>query len=101
MPGYLDVVGVTDGVDSWIAPVVAEIFSINIQRLLQDLAAGSQIKLPVLAPGLSEQAPEKRARRVLLAPTEGEGQGRGRKPLLVDPGQPQTLPRRTRTPLRS
>lgn len=40
VPGYTDCVGVTDGTDSWIAPVSASIFSVNIERQMQDMNAG-------------------------------------------------------------
>jgi len=55
VPGYSDVVGVTDGVDCWVAPVSHEIFKVDIKKLLADLQAGKAIHLPVTA-GLKSSA---------------------------------------------
>lgn len=40
LPGEFEYIGVTDGCDSWIAPVAGDPFSVNIKRLLEDVAAG-------------------------------------------------------------
>lgn len=40
VPGEWDFVGVTDGVDKWIAPISANPFSVNVGRLLEDIKAG-------------------------------------------------------------
>ena len=45
IPGQFEFVGVSDGVDAWIAPAVASCFSVNVQRILQDLQNG---KMPVV-----------------------------------------------------
>lgn len=63
IPGRLDCVGVSDGVDRWIAPVVANIFSVDIEQLFRDLQSGVQVKLPLEA----RQASVKPRRRALLA----------------------------------
>lgn len=43
MPGEFDHVGVHDGTDSWIAPVIADPFSIDIKRTLQDIREGKPV----------------------------------------------------------
>lgn len=40
LPGEFDVVGVSDGVDAWMAPVVADPFTVNVGRLLQQIREG-------------------------------------------------------------
>lgn len=40
LPGEFDLVGVSDGTDAWVAPVVADPFSVNVKRLLEDHAKG-------------------------------------------------------------
>lgn len=45
LPGEFAVVGVCDGVDAWLAPVVADPFSVNVSRLLDRLRAGEDIKV--------------------------------------------------------
>ena len=47
IPGEFDDVGVTDGVDVWIAPVIADPFSVNVARLLADLQAGKPLPKPI------------------------------------------------------
>ena len=47
VPGFMEEVGVTDGTDRWIAPVVADPFSVNIKRIMTDLQAGKHVPLPV------------------------------------------------------
>lgn len=67
LPGNLDHVGVSDGVDAWIAPVIAEPFSVNCRKLLNDLfhrpvqqsARRAKIAVPVQT--------EQRIRRVISA----------------------------------
>lgn len=44
MPGEFDTVGVTDGTDAWVAPVIADPFSVNIARLMQDVREGKIIR---------------------------------------------------------
>lgn len=40
IPGQFDIVGVTDGTDCWIAPVIANPFSVNVAKLMQNLREG-------------------------------------------------------------
>lgn len=40
VPGFVDCIGITDGTDSWISPVSASCFSVNIERQMRDLFAG-------------------------------------------------------------
>lgn len=43
VPGEWDTVGVTDGVDSWIAPVAADPFRVNVADLLKRIRAGEAV----------------------------------------------------------
>lgn len=67
VPGHMDCVGVSDGVDRWIAPVAPDLFSVDIQKLLRDLQEGENIKLPVVAPALAKKEPRSRRRLLLEA----------------------------------
>lgn len=84
MPGIFDYVGAHDGVDSWVAPVAANPFDVNIVRLMADLQAGKDIPAPqplearrrlrlINSPPPQPPAqpePRKRARLAVPAPTE-------------------------------
>lgn len=37
IPGYYDVVGISDGVDSWIANATASVCGINVRRILDSI----------------------------------------------------------------
>lgn len=65
IPGEVDFVGVTDGVDKWIAPVADELFSVNIKKLLRDLQDDPGIRLPITG---SER--RQRPRRALIVDNE-------------------------------
>lgn len=41
IPGEFEVVGINDGVDVWLAPVIANPFSVNVGRLLESVRAGT------------------------------------------------------------
>lgn len=43
IPGEFDVVGVSDGVDVWIAPTSINPFSVNVKQLLEKLARGEDL----------------------------------------------------------
>lgn len=51
VPGHMDVCGVTDGVEAWIAPVSPNLFSVNVARLYEDIAAGRPIDKPTMVQG--------------------------------------------------
>jgi hypothetical protein len=40
LPGIFDIVGITDGTDSWLAPVIADPLSVGVARLLEDIREG-------------------------------------------------------------
>lgn len=42
IPGEFEYVGVNDGVDKWIAPVIANPFSVDVRKLLAAIAAGDK-----------------------------------------------------------
>lgn len=87
VPGYEDVVGVADGTDSWIAPVSANIMSVNVRRLLDDLQAG--IPLPKPEPLAAPR------RTLVLTPSEAaEGAPVRRRPLTQTPATEQGVRRR-------
>lgn len=91
MPGHIDVVGVTDGVDKWICPVIANPFSVNIVQWMRNHLDGLPNPPPV-PPGQqagrrrlviadTDQAPA-RPRRALLAAVEANPEPRNRRALL-------------------
>ena len=57
LPGEFTMVGVSDGTDCWMAPVIADPFSVRVQSLLDMLREGK----PLPAIGKARQ-------RVLIAP---------------------------------
>jgi hypothetical protein len=75
LPGEFEYVGVTDGTDSWIAPVAGDPFSVHIKRILDNVRQGSMPQQRSEAPFLSEdvvspastQTPRAR-RRIELPP---------------------------------
>lgn len=75
IPGHDDCVGISDGVDAWIAPTRADVFSVNVERLIADLRAGRPQKpVPLSAP-----------RRTLLDPGPSEPPLRRRQVTAPDP----------------
>lgn len=42
VPGIDDAIGVTDGVDKWIAPVAGDPFGINIRQVMADVRGGGK-----------------------------------------------------------
>lgn len=62
MPGEFETVGVTDGTDAWVAPVIADPFSVNIARLMQDVREGKIIR--------PNEVPRKR-HRIIFNPQPG------------------------------
>lgn len=81
MPGHIDVVGVTDGIDKWIAPVIANPFSVDIIKWVKNHLDGIPNPPPV-PPGaqtgrrrLVVAEPDQvspRPRRAILAPVEAQ-----------------------------
>lgn len=76
LPGEFAYVGVSDGVESWIAPAVASIFSVNVVRILQDIAAGkkpvaeaSMRRRPVTTAGAVPDPPLRRRVASSASPT--------------------------------
>lgn len=66
LPGEFDYVGVADGTDAWVAPVVADPFSCNIKRILEDYRNG---KAPVVSEAVVETAvPGARVRKQIKRP---------------------------------
>jgi hypothetical protein len=46
IPGQMECVGVSDGTDSWIAPAVESIFSVNVKQMLRDISDGKPVPSP-------------------------------------------------------
>lgn len=67
------VVGVTDGTDAWIAPVVGRPFDVDVVRILEDLRKG---KMPEL-----QNSPKHRRRAVLSSSQSAEEPRRPRRTL--------------------
>lgn len=85
IPGEVEVVGCFDQTDAWIAPVSADPFTVNIQRLVQDFYAGKFTGLVV--------DPPKPARRTLKRAEESPPPPQRRR-LNPPPSVPQTSQRR-------
>lgn len=79
IPGEFTFVGVTDGTDCWIAPVISDPFSAGVGRILEGIKNGKmpgqqrpQRHTVYVAPEeLPQEAPQKTRRAVVVAP---EGQ---------------------------
>lgn len=78
IPGEFDDVGITDGTDTWIAPVKADVFSVNVKRLMDDIAAGKQIPKP-------EPLVQSRRRQLLVEEPPQDAPKRSRRALLDQP----------------
>lgn len=88
LPGEFSVVGVTDGVDAWIAPVAGDPFSVNIARIIEEFARTGRVPGTDLSPRSRRALPH-----VVPDPTPPADQPRQRKQLVA--AQPVTdLPRR-------
>lgn len=74
MPGVFDVVGVSDGVDAWVAPVIADPFSVSVKRILDDIQAGKdpaveskgRRRVHLLQPVIEQPTPPTPRKRVAL-----------------------------------
>lgn len=94
IPGEVECVGVSDGVDAWIAPTIANPFSFDLIKLFKDIADGIQVKLPLISPMLAKTEGSKPRRALLIEEVETNPPPRTRKPLLLDPGAKQPVVRR-------
>lgn len=86
VPGFDDCVGVSDGTDKWIAPVIADPFSVNVAQIIADIRDGKNPKLPVIGNNAAQVAQEAahvpRTRRKLIATAEAP-QPRVRRKLVL------------------
>ncbi len=94
MPGFVEEVGVTDGIDKWICPVIANPFSVNIIDIMRRVIAGESIPTPV-KPGVGKTSRRavlaeepattpKPSRRALLAPiNEVPTPSRSRRAVII------------------
>lgn len=90
IPGEVECVGVTDTVDRWIAPVAAEPFSLPLGQVLKDLFDGKKLDLPIMAG-------QKRPRKRLLEPGDGDTPTEPDEPLRRRPTKseaPASRPRK-------
>lgn len=87
IPGEIEAVGVTDGVDKWVAPTCISPFSVDIPDLIKRIVSGEDVRTPVMAPRIQSQ--QNRARRVLVTEDGANPPPSPRRRLLVDPGQPE------------
>jgi hypothetical protein len=94
IPGEVECVGVSDGTDSWIAPVIANPFSFDLIKLFKDFADGIPVKLPLIGHQPSD-GPVKSRRKLLNEDPPPNPPPSTRKQLLVDPGETQ-IAKRTR-----
>lgn len=86
VPGFDDCVGVSDGTDKWIAPVIADPFSVNVAQIIADIRDGKSPKLPVIGKNADQVAEEaaggRRTRRKLVEVSEAPQQPRTRRKLI-------------------
>lgn len=80
VPGEFDFVGVSDGVDAWIAPTSINPFSVDVRKLLGEIRAGNTVAAPqpfiqrrrIGAPAApQEPEPAKVTRRSITTPQAG------------------------------
>lgn len=101
LPGEFDIVGMTDGVDVWIAPTVTG-FLEDVRKMLGEIRAGGDpgplaSKRAVSTPG--NTAARRRIADVVPAPTPQEQSVRRR--IIVAAEIPSTQPRRERRVIRA
>lgn len=89
LPGYTDVIGLTDGTDAWIAPaIVGTYFGVDLNEQVRRLQAGQ----PLLEPG-ARSTPKRK--RVVLDEEEPAPRPTGRARIAVEVDE-EPKPRRTR-----
>lgn len=87
MPGYLEDVGISDGVDKWVCPVAANAFSVDVRKLIGNILAGIPNPKPV-PPG----DPGRRRRQLVLdEPTQTPA--KPRRAVLALPSKPSRIRR--------
>lgn len=91
MPGDVENVGITDGVDKWICPVICNPFSVDVRKLVGDFMSG--IPLPKPMPLGSTKA----LRRALLGDEPSQPPVRARRALLAPANQTTARSRRVLT----
>lgn len=101
LPGQFEYVGVSDGTDKWIAPVIAEPFSVNIREIILAIQNKEEIKLPVIAKSLKEietekEAPIRKRRTLLSQQPEPSTSTSGTRRRLVEISEPQAQARSRR-----
>lgn len=89
IPGSVDCVGVSDGVDKWIAPVIANPFSVNVQDLIRKILAGEDVPKPS-----KPQEGGKSGRRALLGEPPNEVPTPRKRIALIADIQPTRRTRR-------
>lgn len=94
MPGDVENVGVTDGIDKWIAPVIANPFSINVIQWMKNHLDGVPNPKPVPPQAYTgrvrrsvmtaEDLPPRPGRRALITAEETPATTRSRRALLAN-----------------
>lgn len=84
MPGDLENVGITDGIDKWVCPVIANPFSVDIVKLVRMLCDGVPLPKPI-PPGEARTT-----RRAVLFDHSAQAPKTGRRALLDDAETPAT-----------
>lgn len=94
-PGELETIGVTDGVDKWVAPTCSNFFSVDVVGTIRALRDGQPVKLPLNEPRSAEQATK--PTRTRLALVEEPEPAPPRRRVLVDAPAPVSPVSRRRT----
>lgn len=88
IPGEYELVGMHDGVDSWVAPVISP-FLHHVKRCLDEILKGGN-PAPILLGGEAKPAARK---RVVIKEPEPEIKPRARRVLIEEP-EAEVIPRR-------
>jgi hypothetical protein len=84
IPGHLDAVGVTDGVDKWVAPSSVNVFSVDLAGTMRRISAGEHVDLPLNKPQAQPVA-QVRTRRTLVASDGSSPSPAPRRTLIAAP----------------
>lgn len=93
IPGEVEVLGVSDGVDTWVAPTSSP-FLEPVTKAVRAFVGGDHDVVFPIELNREGRAPIKRARTRVLVESEVIPQPRPRTRVLVNPGESQGSPRR-------
>ena len=89
LPGETEAVGVSDGTDAWIAPVIANPFSFDLIELFKKFADGIKVELPLRSKEVPVKIGTRSRHKLMEAESDPEPPPRQRRTVLSDPGEPK------------